>query len=128
MARLRTLIATAVVAGATLAVPAGAMAKDNDVIRTGDCSGAANWKLKVGLDDGRIDLEFEVDSNRVGQTWRVKLKDNGILRYNALKTTKAPSGSFEVDRQMANLAGTDHIVARARNVNSGQLCVAKLAF
>ena len=128
MPRIRTLIATAVVAAATLVVPATALAKGTDVIRTGDCTGTATAKLKVGLDNGRIDLEFEVDSNKVGQTWRVKIKDNGVLRYNALRTTQAPSGSFTVDRRMANMAGTDQIVARARNVTSGQVCVAKLDF
>jgi hypothetical protein len=128
MPRIRTLIATALVAGAVLAVPGPAMAKDGDVIRTGDCSGRADWKLKVGLDDGRIDLEFEVDSNRAGQVWRVKIRDNGVLRYNALRTTAGASGSFTVDRRMRNMAGTDQIVARARNINSGQLCVARLSF
>ena len=98
MPRIRTLIATALVAGAVLAVPATAAAADDDIIRTGTCSGSADWKLKAGPDDGRLEVEFEVDSNRVGQTWRVKIRDNGVLRYNALRTTRAPSGSFEVER------------------------------
>ena len=128
MPRIRTLLATAIIAGATLALPATTFAKDGDVLRTGSCSGSADWKLKVGPEDGRLEVEFEVDSNRVGQTWRVKIKDNGVLRYNALRTTLAPSGSFEVERRIPNMAGTDQIVARARNVNSGQLCVARLSF
>jgi len=127
MHRIRVLIGTALVAGAILSVPSPAMAKAGDVIRTGNCSGSADWKLKVSPDNGRWEVEFEVDSNRVGQTWRVKILDNGVLRYNQLKTTTAPSGSFTARRIMGNMAGTDDIVARARNVNSGQLCVGKVS-
>jgi hypothetical protein len=127
MHRIRVLIGTALVAGAILSVPSPAMAKDGDVIRTGNCSGSADWKLKVSPENGRWEVEFEVDSNRVGQTWRVKIYDNGVLRYNNLKTTTAPSGSFTARKIMSNMAGTDNIVARARNVNSGQLCVGKVS-
>lgn len=83
--------------------------------------------LKVSPDNGRWEVEFEVDSNRVGQTWRVKIRDNGVLRYKSLKMTTAPSGSFTARKIIRNMAGTDNIVARARNLNSGQLCVARLS-
>ena len=126
MSRLRILVGVAVLAGAILAIPAPAMAKSTDVIRTGSCSGSADWKLKVGPDNGRWGIEFEVDSNRVGQTWRVKIKSNGVVRYNRLKVTQAPSGSLTARKRVPDVAGTDRIVARARNVASGQLCVARL--
>ena len=128
MLRIRTLAGTAVVAAALLAIPGPALAKDGDVIRTGDCSGRADWKIKVSPENGALEVEFEVDSNRAGQTWRVRIWDDGVLRYNSLKTTKAPSGSFTARDVMRNMAGTDNIVARARNVNSGQVCVAKVNF
>lgn len=127
MPRIRTLVATALVAGAVLVVPSPAMAKDGDVIRTGSCSGAADWKLKVSPEDAGWGIEFEVDANRVGQVWRVRILDNGVLRYRGLRTTKAPSGSFTVRRTIRDMAGTDTIVARARNLASGQVCVARLA-
>jgi hypothetical protein len=128
MSRIKALAGTAVIAAALLAIPAPALAKGTDVIRTGSCSGAADWKLKVGREDAGLDVEFEVDANRVGQVWRVRIWDNGVLRYGNLKTTKAPSGSFTVHRTIRNMAGTDTIVARARNVNSGQLCVARITY
>jgi hypothetical protein len=127
MPRFRTLIATALVAGAVLAVPAPTFAKAGDIIRTGNCSGSADWKLKVSPENGRWEVEFEVDSNRVGQTWRVKIYSEGVLRYNQLKQTLAPSGSFTARKIVPNTTGTDDIVARARNINSGHLCVAKLS-
>ena len=104
----------------TMAAPA--VANDSDVIRTGSCSGSSDWKLKGGIDDGRIDVEFEVDQNRVGRTWSVRLKDNGEVFFSGLRTTQAPSGSFEVNRRTANRPGSDRIVGFARNVKSGETC------
>ena len=49
-----------------LAAGTAASAKAGDVVRTGACSGASDWKLKLSPDDGRIELEFEVDQNKVG--------------------------------------------------------------
>ena len=106
-----------------LAAMAGPVAaNDSDVIKTGSCSGNSDWKLKVGLDDGRIDMEFEVDQNRVGKTWFVRLKDNGDVFWKGERVTQAPSGSFEVSKRTANRTGDDRIVAYARNVNSGEVC------
>ena len=128
MMKIRALVGTALVAGALLAIPAPAMAKSSDVIRTGNCSGAADWKLKVGREDAGLEVEFEVDQNRNGQVWRVRITDNGVLRYSGLRTTKAPSGSFSVNRTIRNMAGSNTIVARARNLKTGQLCVAKIVY
>ena len=57
------IVALAVVAaGAT-----SAEAKGRQVIRSGGCdNSSATWKLKAQSDDGRIEVEFEVDSNRGG--------------------------------------------------------------
>ena len=117
--RLIGLVGAAVL---TFALGAPVMARDGDVIRSGDCNGNSNWTLKAGIRDGRVEVEFEVDQNRVGRDWRVSLKDNGTLFFTGLRTTQAPSGSFTVERTTRNRAGTDRIVARAVNVNSGEVC------
>jgi hypothetical protein len=117
--RLIALIGAALIA-ITLAAPT--FAKDGDIIKTGSCSGTADWKLKGGFDNGRVDVEFEVDTNRIGREWRVKLTDNGDVFFFGHRTTKAPSGSFTVSLQTRNRTGSDRIVARAVNVNSGQVC------
>jgi hypothetical protein len=127
VSRLRILLGAAMLAGVITAVPSPAMAKSGDVVRAGSCTGSADWKLKVGPDNGRWEVEFEVDSNRVGQTWRVKIRSNGVIRYNRLKVTQAPSGSLTARKRVPDTAGSDLIVARARNVASGQRCVARLA-
>jgi hypothetical protein len=102
--------------------PMGAAAKDGDIIRRGSCTGATDWKLKLSPEDGRIEVEFEVDQNKVGRTWNVKLKRDGAAFWRGQRTTRAPSGSFEVRRVISDSAGPDRIVARAVNPASGEVC------
>ena len=97
-------------------------ARDGDVIRTGSCSGAADWKLKLSPENGRIEVEFEVDQNRIGQTWRVKIKRDGNVLARGTRVTQAPSGSFEFRTVVSNRPGADTIVGKARNVASGEVC------
>ena len=116
------LAMTMVVAGSP------AMANDRDVIREGGCSGASDWKLKASPENGRIEVEGEVDSNRNGQTWRWRLKHNGSTSARGTATTRAPSGSFEVRRVVVNLAGTDHLTFRAINTGNGEVCRGSVDF
>ena len=122
MRRIITSAVAGMLAVGALAVGPVAMAKDGDVIRRGSCSGAADWKLKLSPENGRIEVEFEVDQNRNGQDWRVQLYRNGNRFFNGIRTTHAPSGSFEVRQVTGNRPGTDRFVATARNLNSGQTC------
>ena len=123
MPRLATLALAALVAvvALTAAMPAAA-GSDKEVTRVGSCSGSADWKLELDLDDGRIETEFEVDQNRNGQRWRVLLKRDGHRVFRGIRTTHAPSGSFEVERKVRNHAGRDRITARAVNLRTGQVC------
>ena len=114
--------AAACLATVTLAAgvaPADARGDDR-IIKEGDCSGRADWKLKVKTDDGRLEVEGEVDSNVNGQVWSWLFKHNGSVTARGTATTVAPSGSFEVERRMVNLAGTDRIVFKAEH--NGQTC------
>jgi len=123
-------LAAAFVLAASLAltsVPALASGGDDDrVIRTGGCSGSADWKLKVKTDDGRLEVEGEVDSNRSGQTWAWKLKDNGKVVVKGSSTTGGRSGSFSVERKIANRAGTDKVVFKA--THGAQTCRGVIRF
>ena len=93
---------------------------DDRVLVTGRCSAGAEWKLKVKTDDGRLEVEGEVDSNVAGQRWRWTLRHNGSVSDRGVGTTTARSGSFEVERKVVDLAGTDRLVFRA--VRDGQTC------
>ena len=91
----------------------------------GSCTGNATSKLKVKPDNGKLETEFEVDQNRNGVTWKVRVRLNGERVVKTTATTKAPSGSFSVERRLDNPAGADDIVAKAISPG-GQVCKASL--
>jgi hypothetical protein len=107
------------------ALPASA---GNDVVRTGNCSARSDWKLKVKPDDGGLDVEFEVDQNVVGDTWAVRIVQDGERIFAGRRTTRGASGSFTVERMTSNNAGTDDFVARARNLSTDEVCRGTLSF
>jgi hypothetical protein len=123
---LTAFVAVAATSGVLAAAPA--QAKGDEVVRTGSCSGSADWKMKAKVRDGRIELESEVDSNRNGQVWGWRIRHDGSLSARGRATTKAPSGSFSVTRRMVELAGTDRFVFRAVHRGSGQVCRGTLRF
>jgi hypothetical protein len=104
-----TLAATTVSLGSA---PAFAKGGGGDVRASSACS-TGTIKLKAKHDDGRIEVETEVDTNRNGQVWAVKLVDNGVTVFSGNRTTAAPSGSFEVEKKIADKAGIDKITVRA---------------
>ena len=121
--RFRAMVAMAVLG--TLLIGGTAMpvlAKDGDVIRRGSCSGNSDWKLKLSEEDGRIEVEYEVDQNRVGDVWRVRIRHDGDLVFADRRTTRGPSGSFEVRILQRNRAGDDVFRGRAVNVRTGETC------
>jgi hypothetical protein len=121
------IIASTVLAGAALVAPAAnASGGTGDVRASGTCTGASTWKLKAKPDNGRIDVAFEVDSNVVGQTWSVRITDNGTAVFTGTRRTTAPSGSFTVAPIVPNRAGADAFVARATNSATGESCVGRV--
>ncbi|HEY1368105.1 MAG TPA: hypothetical protein VGF23_13350 [Gaiellaceae bacterium] len=103
MSSIRTAaVAAALAAGATAVAVPVASAKDGDGIRVrGACTAASESKLKLSREDGRVEVEFEVDQNRNGVPWKVTLRRNGRLVASTTATTRAPSGSFTVRRVVA---------------------------
>jgi hypothetical protein len=98
--------------------------RDDDETRvTGRCTGRSTAKFKVKPDDGRLEAEFEVDQNRNGVTWRVRLRRGGRTLVSTRATTRAPSGSFSVERKIA--AGSGKITATATSP-SGEVCRATI--
>jgi hypothetical protein len=91
----------------------------------GSCTDGSRVKLKVKPDDGRLETELEVDQNRNGVTWTVKIRRDGTLVVDRHATTHAPSGSFSVEKKIANPAGSDRVSARATSP-SGEVCTASL--
>ena len=117
------VLAAAMLVTAGTAVPAQA---GDEKINRGSCSGSANWKLKVKPDDGRLELEAEVDSNVNGQKWRWRISHNGSVSARGSSTTQGPSGSFDVERRMTNLSGTDRF--RLRATHGDQVCRGRISW
>jgi hypothetical protein len=138
----RKWLATAA-ALAALAAPAGALAKgdddgpgdDNggssggggDIRRAGECTGSTSSKIKVKTDDGGLEVEFEVDQNKSGVAWRVRIKDNSDVVFRGTRTTKGRSGSFSVEENIPNQSGTDRITGTAVNKQTGERCSASVS-
>jgi hypothetical protein len=108
------------------AVPAAA--GDRDVERRGSCSGSTDWKLKLSPEDGGIEVEYEVDSNVNGQSWKVKIFQNGNRIFRGTRETSGPSGSFEVRVVASDGSGTDTFRAKAKNPSTGEICRGSASF
>ena len=101
---------------------------DREVIRRGNCSGGSDWKYKVKRDDGRLEAEYEVDQNRSGDRWRVRLKHDGKRYFRGTRVTRGSSGSFDIERKVANHQGVDRFRARARNLRTDEVCRGRVSF
>lgn len=116
----------AVLAGALLSLslvaPAAASGGDGRVQRSGSCSDGAVWKLKAKPDDGRMEVEAEVDSNVTGQRWAWRITHDGGVSAKGTARTLGPSGSFSVERRLVDGAGSDTFGFRAVDKSSGQVC------
>jgi hypothetical protein len=104
------------------ALPAAAKGGHPGVRSAGACSGPSHWKLSAKADDGRIEVEAEVDNNVNGRTWNWQLSDSGAQVAAGKSATHAPSGSFTVNRRIPNRAGADVITFKARSVRTGETC------
>jgi hypothetical protein len=110
---------------ALVAAPAG-LGKDGDVRVAGKCTKSSTSKLKLSEEDGRIEVEFEVDQNRNGVRWNVVLLQNGKRIARMTRVTRGRSGSFEARVVAANRSGPDTF--RARATRTGEVCTAQATF
>jgi hypothetical protein len=128
---MRKLVGWGVAGAIAFALVGGAppvAANEDDVIRRGSCGGRSDWKLKLSPENGRIEVEFEVDQNKVGRRWRVVLKRDGNRFFRGVRKTTARSGSFELRRVVNNGPGPDRVVARARALRGGERCKGAAVF
>jgi hypothetical protein len=129
MTPTRALVPAAVAMTAILLGSAApALAKDGDTVHSGRCSSGATWKVKAGPEDGRIEVEAEVDSNHAGQRWHWALSHNGSRSASGHRVTRGASGSFEVRRVMVDRRGTDTIVFGAKLTGTSRVCRGVIRF
>ncbi len=119
-------LVTATLAFAMAIVPMG-LAKDGDLLVRGSCTSSSTSKLKLSRENSGVEVEFEVDQNRFGVTWRIVLERNGARVFRGARTTGPPSGSFELRRVVSDTAARDRFRARATSP-SGEVCTASGSF
>jgi hypothetical protein len=110
---------------ALLAVPAvatSAHAQGGDAVRKSAACATGTIMVKAKADAGMLEVEGAVDTNRVGQSWNWRIVRNGTIAAQGSKVTVAPSGSFSVNRRIANPAGQDTIKFRAVRPATGTVC------
>jgi hypothetical protein len=81
--------------------------------------------MKLKPDAPRIEVEFEVDSNVAGQTWRVRIFQNGHRIFHGHRTTQGTSGSFTVHLRPHDTSGTDRFRGKAVNPATSESCVGR---
>lgn len=124
MKTITRTLAAVVALGVIAPLPAVMAKNPSGVSVKGTCTGKSTAKLKLKPDNGKIEVEFEVDQNRNGVSWNYTLKRAGVTLASGSKRTAAPSGSFSVNRRVSNAAGPDTITARATR-SSGEVCTAR---
>jgi hypothetical protein len=118
---LGALAATAVLAG-TLGASVPAQAQGSGVSASGHCTGHIVSKLKAKHSNGAIEIEWEVDSNRNGQRWIFRIRQDNVIKASGVRRTLAPSGSFNVHKRIADARGVHRIIATATNPTTGAVC------
>ena len=119
------LLAAAVAVPVLAAAPADAKGGSPAVQSAGKCVGGGVWKLKAKHDSGKIEIEYQVDTNRAGQAWHVAITDNNVAVFNGVRKTTAPSGSFTVALRTADRPGTD--IIRTKATFPGHTCTGSVS-
>jgi hypothetical protein len=125
---MKKLVSVLIAGGLAMSIMASASpsatAATTSVVRNGTCSGTSTWKLTLTHDNGRIESDLEVQTNKAGQTWRSRFSDNGTVFARVTRTTGA-DGSFSVTRYAPNQAGPDTIRVRSTNLTTAEVCRAR---
>ncbi len=109
-----------------VALPLATASSASAVEKRGGCSqGKAHYEFDVEKDDGRFEVDFEVDSNVRGQTWRLTLHHDGKRVFRDVRTTNR-EGEVGFERNRPNTAGRDAFRAKAVNLGNGEVCTARI--
>jgi hypothetical protein len=95
---------------------------DRDVRVAGSCTLRSTAKLKLSPEDRGVEVEFEVDENRVGSRWKVVMNRNGSRVVSRTATTRAPSGSFETRAVISPGRPRTRVTAVAKRAATGEVC------
>ena len=114
--RTRFASIAAICLALALGAPGSALARggDNrDVRVSGTCGRGAASKLRLRAKDGALRVEFEVDSHRAGERWRIVLVHERRVAWRGQARTRRGNGSFRIRRSLPDFGGADQVTARA---------------
>lgn len=117
-ARAGAVVATA--AAAPTVVPAREVERE----LRGRGAAGTQWEFNVEKEGKRIDVDLDVESQRAGQRWDVRLYHNGHRVTKVVRTTDG-EGEFDLDRNRPNKKGKDTLRFKATS-SSGEVLTGKV--
>jgi hypothetical protein len=84
------------------------------------CAGA-KFELSVEKDDGRFEVEADIDNAKPGSKWRVVLKQDGKRFYKQVRRADG-EGDISVDRNRPNTGGKDVFKLTVKKVGTKGSC------
>lgn len=110
--KLVATVATATVIAAPLSVLGAtpAHAADREFGYAG-----ADIDFDVEKDDGRFEIDVDLDDAKPGSRWRIVLRHEGRIFHDRIHRADS-DGEIEVDRSRPNTAGTDTFVLSIRKI------------
>lgn len=98
---------------------------DHALVRQSACGGGVKSKISASPENGRIELEYEVDNAQPGDTWKIVIRKNGAVILRTQKRVNA-AGNAEVRVLTPNGNGNERIKATATRVGGGGSCAANV--
>lgn len=121
-----TLIITLLVVSGPFLQPAFAHDNhDHGITRQSACGGGVKSKLSASPENGRIEVEYEVDNAQPGDDWRILIRRNGAIILRTQKRINA-AGDAKVRVLTRNGSGKERISATATRIGGGGSCRANL--
>jgi hypothetical protein len=96
------------------------------IVREATCgSGGVSSKLSASSENGRIEVEYELDDAKPGDVWRILIRKNGSVILRTQRRVNA-AGDAAVRVLTPNGNGNERITAQATRVGGGGTCGANL--
>jgi hypothetical protein len=118
MSKIRKITA-AVGAAALIAAPASLIAgpahADGPEKEKEFRVGGAEVDFKVEKDDGRFEVEVDIDDARPGSKWRVVIRHDGRLIHKKVHRADG-DGEVEIDKRRPDTRGADTFKVRVKQV------------
>ena len=106
MRRLAATTSIVLAFGAATILPAAAShGGGHEVERSGGCSSGTHWKLKAEAEDGRIEVEGEIDSDVSGQVWTWRILHNGGVSVKGARRPNLRAGRSRCDASWSTHLG-----------------------